>query len=103
MNPSRNPNLDTCMDYTDSPESNQHPNQHDYDMLETIYAHLDSFTTVSQTIGQIARQIGPQIPAENMDNPGEWGRLIRDNGRIGVYERDFGFGNKVVTHVIWAE
>jgi len=36
-----NENLGTCMDYTDDPSSNQHPNQHDYDQLASIYAHLD--------------------------------------------------------------
>jgi hypothetical protein len=42
--------LDTCMDYyhntsaTDTKST--HPNQHDYDELATIYAHLDSTTTV---------------------------------------------------------
>lgn len=100
-----NPNLGTCMDYTsdpDGPPSNEHPNSHDYAMLDEIYSHLDSFTTISQSTGQIARQLGAQISPENLENPGEWGRLIRDNGRIGVYERDFGLGNKVITHVIWA-
>jgi hypothetical protein len=91
------------MDYTNSPDSNQHPNTHDYDELNTIYAHFDSFTTISQTTRQVARQLGQLAASQNLDNPGEWGRLIRDNGRVGVYERDFGFGNKIVTHVIWAE
>src|SRR4029453_1923478 len=36
-----NANLGTCMDYTNDPSTNQHPNQHDYDQLEAIYAHLD--------------------------------------------------------------
>ncbi|HSL97628.1 MAG TPA: hypothetical protein VK831_03560, partial [Candidatus Deferrimicrobiaceae bacterium] len=36
-----NPNLGTCMDYTSSPGTNQHPNQHDYQQLEDIYAHTD--------------------------------------------------------------
>lgn len=98
-----NANLGTCMDYTSNPVGNEHPNAHDYEELETIYAHLDSFTTVSQTLGQISRQIAKQIPEENLDNPGEWGRVVRDNGHVAVFERDFGFGNKVVTHVIWAE
>jgi hypothetical protein len=40
-----NPNLGTCMDYTNDPSTNQHPNQHDYDELVTIYSHLDSTTT----------------------------------------------------------
>jgi hypothetical protein len=35
------------MDYIRSPASNQHPNQHDYDMLVTIYSHLDSTSTVA--------------------------------------------------------
>ena len=41
-----NANLGTCMDYTNDPSTNQHPNQHDYDELETIYSHNDSSTTV---------------------------------------------------------
>ncbi|HXG40454.1 MAG TPA: hypothetical protein VNJ28_05885, partial [Candidatus Limnocylindrales bacterium] len=46
-----NPTLGTCMDYTndpDGPPSNEHPNAHDYEQLETIYAHLDSTTTIRQ-------------------------------------------------------
>ncbi|MCA1831415.1 MAG: hypothetical protein LC750_01495 [Actinobacteria bacterium] len=43
-----NPNLGTCMDYTNDPSTNQHPNQHDYDELVTIYNHLDSSTTIGQ-------------------------------------------------------
>src|SRR5262245_46251691 len=41
-----NPNLGSCMDYTNDPSTNQHPNAHDYEELELIYAHLDSFTSV---------------------------------------------------------
>ena len=37
-----NANLGTCMDYTNDPGTNQHPNQHDYDQLAAIYAHNDS-------------------------------------------------------------
>ena len=94
-----NPNLGTCMDYTSSPLTNQHPNQHDYDMLEQIYAHLDSTTTVGQTVGQTAKQGA----MENLDNPSQWGRQVKGSGRIAVYERDFGYGYKVFTFVIWAE
>jgi len=93
-----NPNLGTCMDYTSDPSTNQHPNQHDYDELELIYSHLDGFTTVGQIIGQIVKQ----GVMENLDNPSEWGRQIKGNSRVAVYERDFGFGNKVFTFVIWA-
>src|SRR5262245_39009596 len=34
-----NANLGTCMDYTNLPASNQHPNAHDYSLLQTIYSH----------------------------------------------------------------
>jgi len=37
-----NINLGTCMDYTTNPvgpPSNEHPNAHDYEELESIYAH----------------------------------------------------------------
>ena len=53
-----NPNLGTCMDYTSDPGTNQHPNQHDYDELEAIYAHLDTTTTVGSAApasGQLQR------------------------------------------------
>lgn len=100
-----NPNLGTCMDYTNDPSRNDgagtnlQPNQHDYDELAIIYAHLDSFTTVGQTKGQAAQQAA----TANLENPGEWGRLVKQSGRVAVYERDFGGGNKVFTFVIWAK
>ncbi len=47
-----NANLGTCMDYTNNPAgppSNEHPNAHDYEELEIIYAHTDTQASVSQT------------------------------------------------------
>jgi hypothetical protein len=46
-----NPNLGSCMDYTsdpDGPPSNEHPDAHDLLQLQTIYAHLDTTSTVSR-------------------------------------------------------
>lgn len=37
-----NANLGTCMDYTNDWSTNQHPNQHDYDQLASIYGHADA-------------------------------------------------------------
>jgi hypothetical protein len=91
-------NLGTCMDYTADPESNQHPNQHDYDELESIYAHLDSTTTLSSATLPGARG--------TFDTPGEWGRLVsgsEDRHSVAVYERDLGASQRVVTFVIWAD
>ena len=35
------------MDYTNNPITNQHPNAHDYEELDLIYAHLDTNTTLA--------------------------------------------------------
>src|SRR5688572_10080244 len=99
-----NPNLGTCMDYTNDPDgggwygpSNVHPNTHDYDQLETIYRHLDNFSTVSS-----------QAAANGQDTanePENWGQLIRSsrNGRVQIYELDLGRGRRIFTHVFWAD
>jgi len=91
-----NANLGTCMDYTSDPSTNQHPNKHDYDELQIIYAHLDSTTTA----GAAARGALGSPP----DSPSEWGQLMKTThgGKTQVFERDFGNGQKVVTFVIWA-
>ncbi len=89
-----NANLGTCMDYTNDPSTNQHPNTHDYDQLVAIYTHLDSTTTVGQTT--------PTGAATG--SSAAWGREVsrsRD-GHVSVFVRDLGAGNRVVTRVIWA-
>ena len=93
-----NPNFGTCMDYTRDPSTNQHPNAHDYEQLEAIYAHLDSVTTIGQSLPN-----GNKADV-NLDEPTEWGKAVRQSqdGRNSLYERDLGHGNKVFTFVIWA-
>ena len=100
-----NPNLGTCMDYTNNPlgpPSNEHPNAHDYDELVTIYSHLDSTTTVSASL---PNAMPPAMGQIDLDSPGQWGRLVRSSrdGRVQVYELDFGRGHHVLTHVYWAD
>lgn len=107
-----NANLGSCMDYTNDPDggpggasetdpSNEHPNLHDYVQLELIYQHLDSTTTVGQAL---PNGNGQRANGNDSDDPSEWGRLMRSsrNGRVQVFERDLGNGNKIVTHVFWA-
>lgn len=96
-----NANLGTCMDYTSSPGTNQHPNAHDYAQLESIYAHLDGSTTV----GSVAPP-GPEAAILDQldgDHPAAWGRLVSRsrNGGTEVYELDFGGGRKQFTFVVW--
>lgn len=95
--------LNTCMDYyantSDSDTKSTHPNQHDYDQLESIYGHLDSTTTVKRP------NTPPAFYGIDLSGPGQWGKLIEKSpdGRYGVYMLDFGNGFKVFTFVIWAE
>jgi hypothetical protein len=94
----RNRNLDTCMDYTRRPDSNQHPNQHDYDQLGSIYRlHLqedESTITGEPSTGD---------ENESGDDPHAWGRETSrsSDGRESIYEKDLGKGKKKVTHVLW--
>jgi hypothetical protein len=92
-----NANLGTCMDYTNNPSTNQHPNQHDYDELSTIYAHRDTTTTVGSASATAL--------AEGGNNPSDWGRAIRysGDGRPSLFQRDLPRGERVFTFVIWAE
>lgn len=106
-----NANLDTCMDYTNNPETNQHPNQHDYDMLKAIYEHTDSInTSATQTTNFGVRVPGrapvapPGLNEEAGDSPAEWGRAIGTDGagRPNLYVQDLGGGRRKITHVFWA-
>ena len=109
-----NNNLGTCMDYTDDPTgvtrgglSNEHPNQHDYDQLVTIYAKEQ------KTGGGGSSDCNPKSPKCNpasavdiasliqMEGPAQWGRLVSGHGAQEVYELDFGGGRRVITFVTW--
>ncbi|HET7012171.1 MAG TPA: hypothetical protein VFI11_15450 [Anaerolineales bacterium] len=89
----------SCMDYyhntSDSDLTSTHPNAHDYEQLEAIYAHLDGATTVGSMPANVARG--------DFSDRGEWGELVSNSrdGRESVFVRDFGRGFLLVTHVIW--
>jgi len=108
---SNNPNLGTCMDYTNDPNggaggasptdpSNQHPNQHDYDELALIYSHLDGTTTVSNT--NAASTMPPAASQGNLNSRAEWGQKVSEsgNGKLEVWEHGFGSDQKMITFVI---
>jgi len=84
-----NPNLGTCMDYTRSPGTNQDPNQHDYQMLEQIYAHLDGGASGPATLPGNGQR-DPRAPLA-------WGQAVDDD----LYVASLGDGGRVFTFVIW--
>jgi hypothetical protein len=123
-----NPNLGTCMDYTNDPDggaggasatdpSNVQPNQGDYDELLCVYdpayngvtlsttthsctgtGHLDSTPTVGSA--SAASPLPPAAKQGTFNSKADWGRKIRDSGKRELWVRDFGGGAKVVTWVI---
>ena len=92
-----NANLGTCMDYSNDPSTNQHPNQHDYEQLESIYSHLDSFNTMTQGT------LNGKAMLDTFDNPSDWGKLVKKGDKTAVFERNVGVGRKVFTFVVYAD
>jgi hypothetical protein len=86
----------TCMDYSTDPNSTS-PNAHDYAQLESIYAHVDTTSTVGTTSPSKLPRVG--------EDPSTWGKLVHTSrdGRHATYVRNFGGGNAVVTEVSWAD
>jgi hypothetical protein len=95
-----NANLGSCMDYTNDPDggaggassndpSNEHPNQHDFDQIQSIYAHTDSSTTISSLLA--AKALSMARPATAVEAAGQveenWGTAVRydKHGRPNVF------------------
>jgi hypothetical protein len=87
----------TCMDYS-SDSGSTLPNKHDFEELNTIYAHLtDSPTTVAAMTALAA------AASEVTNDPNSWGQLMSQsaNGRSSAYERFHADGSQTITHVYW--
>jgi hypothetical protein len=102
-------NTGSCMDYTDDPDgtidgdlSNETPNAHDYELLETMYAHEHETDTGGGDSGGGGPSCkgGPK-KCGSVTVPVGWGRLVSKHGPQEVFELDLGNGNKQVTHVTW--
>jgi hypothetical protein len=98
-----NPNLNTCMDYTSNPATNQHPNAHDHEQLGIIYAHLDSTTTISATLAPAPGRSGTAAD-EGPNTPADFGQPTgrRDGlGRSDLFVKTLPDGRRMFTHVFW--
>lgn len=118
-----NANLGSCMDYTNDPDggaggasstdpSNEAPNQHDFDQIAAIYAHLDStsLSSVFDTMTNSALHV-PTME-EILNDAGQWGQPVRwdPQGRPNVFVMplgpnhggdDHGDERWEVTHILW--
>lgn len=91
-----NPNLGTCMDYTNNPIGpldNEHPNTHDYDELVTIYTPTDSTTTV-----------GAAAPASQAQSENASPIAVERSDRLSdsTIVETFADGSRRITRIIWA-
>lgn len=116
-----NVNLGTCMDYSSNPAggfyngfdygpSNEHPNDHDFEQIQTMYSHNDGFTTA---VGSAATNFGVREPGRAAPSPAmseppglspvEWGQAVGNDGhgRPNEFVKDFGGGQRRITHVTW--
>ena len=109
-----NANLGTCMDYTNDPDgtnldtNNTAPNDHDYDMMTEIYAHLNSTDSgdddgKGKGGGKKSKNAGDGA-AIDLNNPSAWGQAIGQDasGQNNLFERNLSNGQVLVTHVLWA-
>jgi len=116
-----NANLGSCMDYTNDPDggaggasntddSNEHPNLHDFDQIEAMYAHLDAVNTYTIVFDDVAdRLLAPPTAEEILADAGQWGAPIGFDGqgrpnlfmmRLGTNRE--GAAEVGFTHVFWA-
>jgi hypothetical protein len=106
-------NLGSCMDYTNNPAgppSNEHPDAHDYEQLDTIYSHFDpppSGGGGGRGNGRGNAFIGPDyarmvLNTVQANDAGEWGRLMRQHGRFAHFDLNLGNDTHLFTFVIWA-
>lgn len=106
-----NPNLGSCMDYTNAPAggivngtdygpSNEYPNAHDYEQLTLIYNHADGGSAAAAARAAQGFRDG----GVSGDSAAEWGRPVHFDrlGRPDQFLLDFGGGNRRLTHVFWA-
>lgn len=96
---STNAPLGTCMDYTNDPTPNQHPNQHDYDQLVTIYTHTDAGTTLAAGAASSSARDRAVASAACGDEHGIPAQAGPSDGDTFVC--DLGGGLRRITHVFW--
>jgi hypothetical protein len=101
-----NANLGTCMDYTNSPGTNQHPNQGDYDQLQCIYDPASAGRTLSTSTHSCTgtghndgtSTVGSLVPS----GAAPFGLAIANDGKTSTFVWQLGAGLRIITHVIWA-
>lgn len=93
----------SCMDYTNLPGGNEHPDSHDYGQLETIYGHTHTaFTTITASGTSPSRAPSEQAGGNSR---ADWGQPIHytADGAPDIFVKEIAPGRKMLTHVFWTE
>ncbi|MDH5433212.1 MAG: hypothetical protein OEY19_04645 [Gammaproteobacteria bacterium] len=92
-----NQSLFSCMDYQNPPY--EYPNAHDYEQLEIIYAHTDSYNTVDTSSGSTA----PSKGKSGSNTPAGWGISMGRRGNVEYFIRQDEDGSRWITSVRWVD
>ena len=100
-----NISLFTCMDYQNPPFPN--PNAHDYEQLDLIYEHLDSYNSYDDGSdtgdgGTCNAPPGKGCNKAGANNDVGWGMSIGRRGNAETFIRIDRNGVRHLTHVTWA-
>lgn len=101
-----NTSLFSCMDYQDPPY--EYPNAHDYQQLETIYGHTDSYNSYAGGGGGGGGGSGCTAPPGKGCNKSGfagdigWGASLGRRGNAETFIRIDPDGTMHLTHVTWA-
>ena len=98
-----NTSLKTCMDYQDPPY--EYPNAHDFEQLNTIYQHLDSYNSFAGGDSGGGGCNAPPGKGCNKAGPNGdigWGRSLGRRGQQETFIRIDPDGTTHLTHVTWA-
>ncbi len=102
-----NASLFSCMDYQDPPYGS--PNTHDYDQLETIYGHSDSYDSFDNGGGDSDGGCNaPPGKGCNKSGVGNnngdigWGMSLGRRGQTETFIRINPDGTRQITYVTWA-
>jgi hypothetical protein len=118
-----NVNLGTCMDYTNAPQGgvyngfnygpdNTSPNSHDFEEIESIYAHLDATTTIAARLGVIGSMSTRPLTIDEIlsDADDNLGVPVRydEKGRPNVFVKPIALSKdgeleQEITKILWAD
>ena len=90
----------TCMDYSNSPTSTA-PNQHDYDELDIVYGHADSFNSYNAS-SRLTVSSAPSSAQSEMTTAVPFGPLVSKGHFSETHVAPDGKGGLWVTHVTLA-